>query len=99
MFDGNWYTTASLGVMPQLLYVGLDSNQDVSNQLLDLAAEMVMESYKLIPEGVSQTGTHPAVRNARSKMQLFEKMADEFKDDSNKDRIMELRNEIRRFYI
>ena len=99
MFDGNWYTTASLGVMPQLLYVGLDSNQDVSNQLLDLAAEMVMESYKLIPEGVSQTGTHPAVRNARSKMQLFEKMADEFEDDSNKDRIMELRNEIRCFYI
>ena len=32
-------------------------------------------SLKLLPEGVSAESDHPAARNARSKKQVFEKMA------------------------
>ncbi len=74
-FNGNWYTSASPGFVPRILYVGMDSDEDISGQLLDLAKNMAAESLKLLPEGVSAESDHPAARNARSKKQVFEKMA------------------------
>ncbi|MDO4539101.1 MAG: penicillin binding protein PBP4B [Coriobacteriales bacterium] len=64
-FDGNWYTTSTLGFVSQILSIGLDSDQDVMPQLRSLAQDMANESQKLIPEGAAQD--HPAVKNAQSK--------------------------------
>ena len=72
-FDGNWYTAGTLGFVPQILSIGMDSDADVSAQLLDLTADMAVESLKRLPEGVTLSDDHPAVRNVKSKRELFEK--------------------------
>ena len=70
-FDGNWYTASTLGFVPQILSIGMDSDEDISGQLKDLLADMVNESKKLIPEGVPEDGDHPAARNYQSKKCLL----------------------------
>ena len=77
MFNGNWYTAGTLGFVPQILSIGMDTDADISAQLLDLAADMAMESLKLIPENVPLSDTHPSVRNAISKREVFESLAQE----------------------
>ena len=72
-FNGNWYTAGTLGFVPQILSIGMDSDADVSAQLLDLTADMAVESLKRLPEGVTLSDDHPAVRNVKSKRELFEK--------------------------
>ena len=74
-FDGNWYTASTLGFVPQILSMGMDRDEDLSGQFLDLTADMAMESLKLVPEGVALDSEHPAARNAQSKLQVFEKYA------------------------
>ena len=69
-FDGGYYTASTLGFVPEILSIGMDSNEDISYQLRDLTADMAEEAMKLIPEGVSLDSDHPAARNARSKIQL-----------------------------
>ena len=81
-FDGSWYTASSLGFVPQILSVGMDGDQNVSDQLLDLARDMAEESRKLVPEGVSPEGSHPAVRNVKSKTELYRKLAETWNDKS-----------------
>ena len=72
-FVGSCFTASSLGFVPQILSVGMDAAGDVSAQLLDLLADMAMESVKLIPEGA--TGDHPCVQNALSKFELLKARA------------------------
>lgn len=74
-FDGNCYTAGTLGFVPQILSIGMDSDEDISRQLLDLTEDMAAESLKLIPENESPDGDHPYARNARSKQQVYEKTA------------------------
>ena len=64
-FSGSDYTASTLGFVPQILSIGMDSGRDVTSQLTALLADMVTESKKLIPEGAEPD--HPAVRNAQSK--------------------------------
>ncbi len=92
-FDGNWYTASTLGFVPQILSIGMDSDRDIRGQLLDLSADMAAESMKLVPEGVDPAGSHPAVRNVQSKLQLFERMAEKCGDP---ERAETLRNELDR---
>ncbi len=72
-FDGGWYTAGTLGFVPQILSIGMDSDQDITEQLQALTADMAEEAVKLLPEGVSLDSEHPAAKNARSKKQLAEK--------------------------
>ena len=72
-FDGNWYTASTLGFVPQILSIGMDTDQDVTGQLLDLAADMVSESLKLVPEGLEPTDDHPSLRNVKSKQEWYER--------------------------
>ena len=72
-FDGNYFTASTLGFLPQILSVGIDTETDISGQLLDLAADMAAESLKLIPEGAA--GDHPYVRNAESRIDVLRKWA------------------------
>lgn len=71
-FDGGWYTAGTLGFVPQILSIGMDSDQDITNQLQDLVEDMAKEALKLIPEGESPDSEHPASKNACSKQQLCE---------------------------
>ena len=73
-FDGSRYTASTLGFVPQILSIGMDGEADISGQLLDLAADMAMESMKLIPEGAAST--HPNVRNTRSRIDVLRAWAE-----------------------
>lgn len=75
-FDGSWYTAATLGFVPQIISIGMDQDIDVSDQLLDLAADMCVDSLRLIPEGVDVASNHPSVKNFESKRDLFERLAE-----------------------
>lgn len=77
-FNGGWYTAGTLGFVPQILSIGMDSEEDISEQLLDLTADMAVESLKRLPEGVTLSDQHPAVMNVKSKKELFEKEAEEY---------------------
>ncbi len=72
-FDGQYFTASTLGFVPQILSVGMDTETDRSGQLLDLAADMAAESLKLIPEGSDRN--HPSVRNAGSRIDVLRKWA------------------------
>lgn len=71
-FNGGWYTASTLGFVPQILSIGMDSDADITGQLKDLTKDMAAEALKLIPAGVSPDSDHPAAKNARSKKQLSE---------------------------
>ncbi len=68
-FDGNWYTTATLGFVPELLYIGLDSNEDVSEELEDAVRTMATTSLSAVKEGMEDN--HPAVLNFNSKLDVL----------------------------
>ena len=95
-FDGGWYTASTLGFVPQILCMGMDSDVDISSQLLDLSADMALDSLKLIPEDLDekkrQAGKHPSVRNAQSKYELFEHMAGKCGEQT---RVTALRDKLR----
>ena len=71
-FNGDWYTASTLGFVPQILSIGMDSDADIREELSDLTKDLAQEAEKLIPEGVSKDCDHPAAKNYRSKVQLAE---------------------------
>jgi len=80
-FNGGWYTASTLGFVPQILSMGMDSQQDIGRQLLDLSADMVVESLKLIPaDGVAED--HPILKNFQSKVKVFERMVEKYAKDA-----------------
>ncbi len=72
-FDGNWYTASTLGFVPQILSIGMDSDADITGQLADLTKDMAQTCRRLLPAGVSPHGDHPSARNLRSKRALAER--------------------------
>lgn len=75
----NWFTASTLGFVPQILSIGMDSDQDISDQLRDLTEDMIAGARRLLPEGVSDDSDHPAARNLRSKEQLYSRILQETK--------------------
>ena len=73
--SGHKYQSARISgaVTVNVPYVGMDSDRDVITELTDLAADMAIESIKLLPENTALDGDHPAALNARSKRQVFER--------------------------
>ncbi|MBR3356729.1 MAG: serine hydrolase [Solobacterium sp.] len=69
LFDGDWYSASGLGLIPELLF--FDGGHDA---LMSLLADMTAESIKRIPSGVSSS--HPAVRNAESKLAVLTRYAE-----------------------
>lgn len=62
-FNGNWYTSSTLGFVPQLLYQGLGSRgSSPTNALSALLADMAAEKYKLVAEAAPADASHPIVR-------------------------------------
>ena len=91
-FSGSRYTASTLGFVPQILSIGMDSDADVSGQLLDLVADMAAESLKLIPEGADSG--HPAVKNALSKIDILRRWAESAGDGEYIDLADELAAEV-----
>ncbi len=54
-FNGRYYTTSTLGFVPQIIYMGLDNN-DIKDNLDSLIKNMAMEKKKLIEEQESENG-------------------------------------------
>ena len=73
-FAGNCFTASTLGFVPQLLSIGMDAKGDISGQLLDLLADMAVESLGKIPEDAASD--HPYVKNAVSKFELLKARAE-----------------------
>ncbi len=73
-FDGSLYTASTLGFVPQILSIGMDSEGDITEQLLDLLADMAQGSMELIPEDAGED--HASVQNAFSKIALLRSWAD-----------------------
>ena len=90
-FNGNWYTASTLGFVAQFISMGMDADQDVSDQFLDLSADMAVESLRLIPETIDPASDHPSVKNYESKRALFEKLAEGYADA---ERVAHLRESI-----
>ncbi|MBQ8665473.1 MAG: hypothetical protein IJ526_01240, partial [Lachnospiraceae bacterium] len=36
-FDGNWYTASTLGFVPEILYIGMDRDDPVDDELMSAA--------------------------------------------------------------
>ena len=73
-FAGGCFTASTLGFVPQLLSIGMDGTGDISAQLLDLLADMAVESLGKIPEG--SASDHPYAQNAVSKFELLKARAE-----------------------
>ncbi len=72
-FAGSEYTASTLGFVPQILSMGMDTEYDITEQLTDLAADMAAESLGVIPEGAKADSAD--VKNTRSKLQVLRKWA------------------------
>lgn len=71
IFRGNWYTSATLGFVNQIISLGLDTDSDITEELRALTLDMAESSLKLIPKGADKN--HPAVKNAAAKITVFRK--------------------------
>ena len=69
-FDGNWFTSSTLGFVPQLLQMGLNTTDEELNASLDsLLTDMVVDKYRLVNEEAAETTLtkdHPLVQAAYS---------------------------------
>jgi CubicO group peptidase (beta-lactamase class C family) len=54
-FAGRYYTSSTIGFVPQIIYMGLDNN-DIKDNLDSLIKNMAMEKKKLIEEQESENG-------------------------------------------
>ena len=64
-FDGNCYTASTLGFVPQLLYMGMDtSDKDMRAVIPDLLDDMIQEKGKMEP-GRAVNESMAALREVR----------------------------------
>ncbi len=82
-FNGSRYTSATLGFVPQILSIGMDSGADVKEQLLDLSADLIGDAISLIPANAAK-GAAEAL-NAKAKIDLLETMMRKLGSDKYRD--------------
>lgn len=68
-FNGNWYTTANLGFVAEILYIGLNEDRDVKDELVECMEIMVEDSKGAIKKKMSEG--HPARKNLASKEKVL----------------------------
>ena len=84
-FDGNYYTSASLGFVPQILSIGMDRDSDVTETLAALTADMATEASRLIDENTP--ADHPLVKNLEARIAVLRKWTEQSKDADSERRI------------
>ena len=69
-FGGSYYTTATLGFVPQIIYAGMDGMKDPREAFKSLVKDMVTEKQKLIDEKAENTGkaldNHPILNGKKA---------------------------------
>ncbi|MCR4740394.1 MAG: penicillin binding protein PBP4B [Lachnospiraceae bacterium] len=75
-FDGGYYTSSTLGFVPQLIQLSMDYDGDIEEPAFSLLSEMVNDSIKLVDPAIANEADHPAVKNAESKINVLKKYAD-----------------------
>ena len=91
-FRGSWYTASTLGFVPQILSIGMDSDRDVSRQLLSLVFSMTEDSLSLIPEGAS--ADHPSVKSVESLISLYNSMGEKANDPQYEEKAALLKEQL-----
>ena len=76
-FSGKSYTTASLGFVPQLLYMGIGNTQDPEDALQSLIRDMACGKQKLVDQAEAEAGgplseDHPLKRGLKAIQQAAE---------------------------
>ena len=56
-FDGNWYTSATLGFATELVYEGMNPSDEENEAMDDLLCDMVVGKFKLVDKEWSQVVT------------------------------------------
>ncbi|MBQ6333809.1 MAG: serine hydrolase [Erysipelotrichaceae bacterium] len=69
-FNGLYYTASTLGFVPEIFSIGLDSDSDVKPVLTSLLSSMVADAKGLIPDNANKD--HPAYLNYLSKVKVYE---------------------------
>ena len=72
MFDGNWYTAASLGFVPEIVYIGMDEETDVSADLLAEAVKLTDDAASAVSDDMPED--HPARLNLKSKQDILKEL-------------------------
>jgi CubicO group peptidase (beta-lactamase class C family) len=69
-FGGSYYTTATLGFVPQIIYAGMDGMKDPREAFKSLVSDMVTEKQKLVDETAEKTGkaldNHPILNGKKA---------------------------------
>ena len=78
--------------MPQILSIGMDSDRDVSRQLLSLVFSMTEDSLSLIPEGASTD--HPSVKSVESLISLYNSMGEKANDPQYEEKAALLKEQL-----
>ncbi len=83
-FNGNWYTSSTLGFVAQLLYQGIDSRAVPSQEAISaLLAEMAMDKMKLVNAAEGVDAQHPLVRAGYSMAEVVFNRAQETGKDTD----------------
>jgi CubicO group peptidase (beta-lactamase class C family) len=56
-FGGNYYTSATLGFVPQLIYMGLDNTGDIDDALSSLTKDIINEKQKHVESKEAKNGS------------------------------------------
>lgn len=84
-FDGNWYTSATLGFVGQMLYQGVEDRAgDAEAAMSALLADMVNSKFKLIAEAEGTlSAEHPLVRAGYALMEVLFDRAEKSGSDAD----------------
>ena len=72
MFDGNWYTAASLEFVPEIVYIGMDEETDVSADLMAEAVKLTDDAASAVSYDMPED--HPARLNLKSKQDILKEL-------------------------
>lgn len=71
-FNGNWYTSSTLGFVAQLLYQGIDDRAVSSPDAISaLLSEMARDKFKLVDAAEGVDASHPLVRSGYAMAQVL----------------------------
>ncbi len=74
-FNGNWYTTSTLGFVPEILYRGMDEDTDVTGALEEVIDQLVADAEEAVTSRMPDS--HPAVKNRDSKREIAMRFSEE----------------------
>lgn len=87
-FDGNWYTSSTLGFVANILYQGLNghsASEDIQPALDALLGDMIVEKMRLVDDENTMDPDHPVVKSAYALAELIFDTAEDRPTQENLD--------------